>query len=90
MYKCTFFAVYTFFVGTADRKCKKKFYIFRGGSGELRQKMYNFLFLHFSFSVATKNKKKQKTTLLQAREVLNLERHPTIACITSPEPNAAR
>ena len=48
-------------------KNEKSFDIFRGGSGELRRKMYKKkkMFLHFSFSVATKNIK----ILLQAREV---------------------
>ena len=41
-----------------------------------------YYFLHFSFSFATKNAK----MLLQAREVLNFERHPSIVCISSPKP----
>ena len=29
----------------------------------------------------------QLLILLQAREVLNFERHPSVVCISSPEPN---
>ena len=68
MYKCIFFAVYTFFVGTADEKFKKVLQ-FPRGSGDFRRKIYKIFVVHFSFSVVTKNVK----ILLQARKGLNLE-----------------
>ena len=80
------FSQFLLFSSILLTKNVKRFDIFRrGSSGNFDEKCIEY-FLHVSFSVAMKNVK----ILLQAREVLNFERHPNIVCISWPEPNAAR
>ena len=54
MYKCTFFAVYTFFVGTEDEKMYKVTF-FVGITGNFDEKCINYFLYMFRFLVATKN-----------------------------------
>ena len=55
MYKCTFFAVNTFFVGIADEKCITFFlYIFRRGSGNLDEKCIKYFLYIFRFQLRRK------------------------------------